>query len=143
MLIKGIKSVSDVITNSSSEVFVIKISDNFQEYLKNNTHLYPTIINNEETLKEVIMNDDIVEDLDSLVDKGILKCNPLGVVNKYWLKNECNKTFDEIWEFFKDSYLPLIGYCYISNETDNSSFMKKYGHEIDGLVNYTHLKEGA
>lgn len=107
-----IQSVSDVITNSSSEVFLTKITENFKKAFTEDDHKYfDAIILNEDDLKKWICEKSYweLEELDELVDY-----NPL--FNIYNDLEKCGKTIEEAFEFFKSCYTPLIGYAILVRE---------------------------
>lgn len=107
-----IQSVSDVITNSSSEVFLTKVTENFKKAFTEDDHKYfDAIILNEEDLKKWICEKDYwqLEELDEIVDN-----NPL--FNIYDELEKCGKTLEEAFEFFKNCYTPLIGYAIFTCE---------------------------
>ena len=142
-----IKSITDVITNSSTEVFLLKNNDVFKEF-NNSLELLKAdyIFDSEEGLKEYLSdcyegNSYKYEYLSNFLDS-----NPLAnydFVNI--VKNELKKSFDETWEFVKSCYLPLIGYAVISVEdnylSDSESleldkiweFKSKYGGYTDRI----------
>lgn len=113
-----IKSITDVITNSSTEVFLLKNNDVFKEF-NNSLELLKAdyIFDSEEGLKEYLSDayNGVCYKYDYL--SSFLDSNPLAnydFVNI--VKNELKKSFDETWEFVKSCYLPLIGYAVISVE---------------------------
>lgn len=121
-----IQSVSDVITNSSSEVFLTKVTDNFKKVFTEEDHKYfDVIILNEEDLKKWICEKDHweLESLDELVDH-----NPLYHI--YDTLEDCGKTIEEAFEFFKDCYTPLIGYAiFTCEDTYSWSKLENYHEE--------------
>ena len=142
-----IKSITDVITNSSTEVFLLKNNDVFKEF-NNSLELLKAdyIFDSEEGLKEYLSDayNGACYKYDYL--SSFLDSNPLAnydFVNI--VKNELKKSFDETWEFVKSCYLPLIGYAVISVEdnylSDSESleldkiweFKSKYGGYTDRI----------
>ena len=142
-----IKSVTDVITNSSTEVFLLKNTNAFKELNDSLRSLKADyIFDTEEALKEYLSdcyegNSYKYEYLSNFLDS-----NPLAnydFVNI--VKNELKKSFDEIWGFVKSCYLPLIGYAVITVEDDCLSvsqflelericdFKSKHGGYVDRI----------
>ena len=119
ILIK-IQSISDVITNSSTEVFLLKNDNAFKEFNDTLKLLKADyIFDSEKGLKEYLSDayNDVCYKYDYL--SSFLDSNPLAnydFVNI--VKNELKKTFDETWEFVKSCYLPLIGYAIFMVEDD-------------------------
>ena len=98
LLIK-IQSFSDLITNSSSEVFVSVQNEDLINALKQMNIDYD-LYNDEESLRQAI------EDNPWMFD-GVVDYNPY---REFWMEElKDNKTSDEIWDFFKSFYIPLIG----------------------------------
>ena len=142
-----IKSITDVITNSSTEVFLLKNTNAFKELNDSLRSLKADyIFDSEEGLKEYLSDayNDVCYKYDYL--SSFLDSNPLAnydFVNI--VKNELKKSFDETWEFVKSCYLPLIGYAVISVEdnylSDSESlelnkiweFKSKYGGYTDRI----------
>lgn len=142
-----IKSITDVITNSSTEVFLLKNTNAFKELNDSLRSLKADyIFDSEEGLKEYLSDayNDVYYKYDYL--SSFLDSNPLAnydFVNI--VKNELKKSFDETWEFVKSCYLPLIGYAVISVEdsylSDSESlelnkiweFKSKYGGYTDRI----------
>ena len=142
-----IKSITDVITNSSTEVFLLKNTNAFKELNDSLRSLKADyIFDTEEALKEYLSdcyegNSYKYEYLSNFLDS-----NPLAnydFVNI--VKNELKKSFDEIWGFVKSCYLPLIGYAVITVEDDCLSvsqflelericdFKSKHGGYVDRI----------
>lgn len=104
----SIQSASDIITNSSSEVFLTDSKPTIEfldkagiEYVKFDT---------EEDIKNYLfsLDDYYLDKLDELVER-----NPLG---DYYLIEDLLKyhTKDEIWEFYKPFYLNFLGKAYVN-----------------------------
>jgi len=102
-----IQSISDLITNSSSEVFLFNTSDDLKKFFK------------ETQTGGNVIHFDTIEDVKRMMDKdheweceGIFEC---GLVNtpSYWPTITSNlekyKTYDEIFDFFKYAFEPLVG----------------------------------
>lgn len=142
-----IKSITDVITNSSTEVFLLKNTNAFKELNDSLRSLKADyIFDTEEALKEYLSdcyegNSYKYEYLSNFLDS-----NPLANYDFiYMVKDNLKKSFDETWEFVKLCYLPLIGYAVISVEdnylSDSESlelnkiweFKSKYGGYTDRI----------
>lgn len=109
-MIIGIKiqSVSDIITNSSSEVFVSSSSDELLQALKELNIDYDCYHNEEELRKAVEENS---WDFDEIVE-----FNPY---REWWFDDiKSRKTCDELWDFFKVFYMDLIGKIIIDVDRD-------------------------
>ena len=109
-----IKSVTDVITNSSTEVFLLKNTNALKEYLSDcyegNSYKYEYLSN-------------------------FLDSNPLANYDFiYMVRDNLKKSFDETWEFVKSCYLPLIGYAVITAEDDCLSDMQSM--ELDKICEF-------
>ena len=103
-----IQSFSDIITNSSSEVFVSSSSDELLQALKELNIDYDCYHNEEELRKAVEEN---YWDFDEVVE-----FNPYG---EWWFADiKARKTCDELWEFFKSFYIDLIGKIIINVDRD-------------------------
>ena len=142
-----IKSVTDVITNSSTEVFLLKNTNAFKELNDSLCSLKADyIFDSEERLKEYLSDayNGACYKYDYL--SSFLDSNPLAnydFVNI--VKNELKKSFDETWEFVKSCYLPLIGYVLFSIEDNYISdlqslefdrirdFRTKHGGYVDRI----------
>ena len=131
-----IKSITDVITNSSTEVFLLKNDDAFKEFNDSLELLKADyIFDSEEGLKEYLSDayNGICYKYDYL--SSFLDSNPLAnydFVNI--VKNELKKSFDETWDFVKSCYLPLIGYAVITTEDDCLSDMQSL--ELDKICEF-------
>ena len=103
-----IQSFSDIITNSSSEVFVFVHNEDIINALKQMEIDYD-IYNDEVSLRQA------VEDNPWMFDE-VVSYNPYSEVWIYELKE--NKTEDELWEFFKSFYIHLIGKVIVDVDRD-------------------------
>jgi len=103
-----IQSFSDIITNSSSEVFVSFSSDELLQALKELNIDYDCYHNEEELRKAVEENP---WDFDKIVEY-----NPY---IEWWFDEiKSRKTCDELWDFFKSFYIDLIGKIIIDVDRD-------------------------
>lgn len=106
-----IKSVSDVITNSSTEVYAVKENNELKELVKRLPLLDVHMLSTEEDVKELVMglyHFTLNETLDVLDDT--VECNLLNEIRDYIC---ClDKTDEQIWAFVRDEYLSLIGYAF-------------------------------
>lgn len=107
-----IQSVNDIITNSSSEVFLTDSKSKIElldkagiEYIKFDT---------EEDIKNYVLSEDnyYLAELDEIVER-----NPLG--DYFFIKDLLKyHTENEIWEFYKPFYLVLLGKAYVNVDRD-------------------------
>ena len=118
-----IQSFSDIITNSSSEVFVSQKNDALLEALKTmdiNYYCYET----EEDLRKAI--EKCPWDFDDIVE-----LNPY----REWFMDDLkkHKKHDDIWNFFKSFYMDLLGkiivdvdrdYLYVQSNKHNINIFK-------------------
>ena len=103
-----IQSFSDIITNSSSEVFVSSSSDELLQALKELNIDYDCYHNEEELRKAVEENS---WDFDEIVE-----FNPY---REWWFDEiKSRKTCDEVWNFFKSFYMDLIGKVIVDVDRD-------------------------
>ena len=103
-----IQSFSDIITNSSSEVFVSSSSDELLQALKELNIDYDCYHNEEELRKAVEEN---YWDFDVIVE-----FNPY---REWWFDEiKSRKTCDELWDFFRIFYIDLIGKIIIDVDRD-------------------------
>lgn len=103
-----VQSFSDIITNSSSEVFVSSSSDELLQALKELNIDYDCYHNEEELRKAVEENS---WDFDEIVE-----FNPY---REWWFDDiKSRKTCDELWNFFKIFYIDLIGKIIIDVDRD-------------------------
>lgn len=135
-----IKSITDVITNSSNEVFCYKI-DSF-EY-KKFKELIPEVqfieFKTWEDIRNYVTNKDYFEwDLTKWAQcthgEGAIepKNDFYGDYTRMQILKESGKTDDEIWEFFKSGYENILGLAYYSIEEGESypKWMNKYWNWI-------------
>lgn len=106
----NIQSISDIITNSSSEVFITDNKSTIElldragiEYIKFDT---------EEDIKNYILSD-----YNSYLFNDILDYNPY---SEEWEIEELLKyhTKEEIWEFYKPCYQELLGKVFVNVDRD-------------------------
>lgn len=103
-----VQSFSDIITNSSSEVFVSSSSDELLQALKELNIDYDCYHNEEELRKAVEENS---WDFDEIVE-----FNPY---REWWFDDiKSRKTCDELWDFFKIFYIDLLGKIIIDVDRD-------------------------
>ena len=103
-----VQSFSDIITNSSSEVFVSSSSDELLQALKELNIDYDCYHNEEELRKAV--------EEDSWNFDEIVEFNPY---REWWFDDiKSRKTCDELWNFFKIFYIDLIGKIIIDVDRD-------------------------
>lgn len=111
-MLVSVQSINDLITNSSSEVFLTDSESKIElldkagvEYIKFDT---------EEDIKNYLFSEDsyCLNDLDEFVNY-----NPFG---NCWELEELLKihTKDEIWDFFKPLYMCLLGNVYVNVDRD-------------------------
>ena len=131
-----IKSVTDVITNSSTEVFLLKNTNAFKELNDSLCSLKADyIFDTEEALKEYLSdcyegNSYKYEYLSNFLDS-----NPLANYDFiYIVKDNLKICFDETWDFVKSCYLPLIGYAVITVEDNYLSDMQLL--ELDKICEF-------
>ena len=118
-----VQSFSDLITNSSSEVFVSVQNEDLINALKQMEIDYD-IYNDEESLRQV------VEDNPWVFDE-MVSYNPY---SEFWIDElRGKKTDDELWEFFKSFYMPLIGKVivnvdrdYLYRQEEHGIYLRKY-----------------
>ena len=142
-----IKSVTDVITNSSTEVFLLKNTNAFKELNDSLRSLRADyIFDTEETLKEYLSdcyegNSYKYEYLSIFLDS-----NPLANYDFiYMVRDNLKKSFDETWNFVKSCCLPLVGYAVSTVEDSDLSdlqslefdrireFRTKHGGYVDRI----------
>lgn len=103
-----IQSFSDIITNSSSEVFVFSKNDDVLEALTIMKIDY-VYYENEQSLRKAV--EENAWDFDC-----ICSVNPY---REWWMEDiRTEKTSDEIWEFFKSFYTHLIGKVIVDVDRD-------------------------
>ena len=113
-----IKSISGVITNSSTEIYLFQVTDHFKEFFKGSEKYFNVIFLTEEDIKKYLLENDmwrIESDLDYV---DIINSNPLG--NDYFVSvcEELGKTKEEIVEFCFPLYKPLLGYALLTKSDD-------------------------
>lgn len=120
-----VQSFSDIITNSSSEVFVSEKSEELIKALETMGIGYD-YYETEEQLRKAVEADPY--DFDELVDCNIY-VNVMYFIDKF----HETKTDDEIWDFFKAFYIDLVGkvivevdrdYLYRQEENHNINLFK-------------------
>lgn len=134
-----IKSISDVITNSSTEVFVIKMDEKFNE-IKNSLRCYKDFefFENEEYVKNFIIEhikNNTLYELEDLftckIDFGNFSGWEFFNLIEY-CRDNLEKTPEEIYEFFKSVFNQLIGYAWVEEEdnwsTDIIDELRHYGY---------------
>mgnify|MGYP003292355623 CR=1 FL=1 len=103
-----IQSFSDIITNSSSEVFVFSKKDDLIEALTTMKIDY-VYYENEQSLRKAVKENAWGFDY-------ICSVNPY---REWWMEDiKTEKTSDEIWEFFKSFYTHLIGKVIVDVDRD-------------------------
>lgn len=101
----SIQSVSDIITNSSSEVFLLKDSEEVIKVLDYLGIYYVCFKTWDDIRKEVEQNNYVVDDVMKL-SNPYAHCLLIEDLEQFHTK-------DEIWEFFKPMYKELLGSVYI------------------------------
>lgn len=131
-----VKSITDVITNSSTEVFLLKNDDVFKEFNNSLETLYADyIFDTEEKVKEYLSESYEGNPYRYEYLSEFLETNPLANYNFIdMVKDELKKTYDETWEFVKSCYLPLVGYALIMVEDDCISSSQSL--ELDKIYNF-------
>lgn len=120
-----IQSFSDIITNSSSEVFASQSSDALIKALKE-MNIYYVCCKNETELRAMV--EENPWQFDELVN-----FNPYA---EWYIDNiRENKTADEIWEFFKSFYMDLVGKIVVNIDRDYLySQQQKFGINLNTLI---------
>lgn len=126
-----IQSISDVITNSSSEVYLMATTEKFKEAFKGFEKYFRAIFLTEEDIKKYLLEKDIWEIESDLDYVDIIDHNPLADFNLMDSLENIGKTKEEIVEFFFPVYKPLLGYA-IRTQEDT--------YRWDPLVNYINDK---
>ena len=122
-----IQSFSDIITNSSSEVFVSIQNEDLINALKQMEIDYD-IYNDEESLRQA------VEDNPWMFDE-MVSYNPY---REFWIDElKENRTSDEIWDFLKSFYIHLIGKVLI--DVDRNYLYRQ--EEEHGIYLHKYIKE--
>lgn len=125
-----ISSVSDVITNSSSEVFVPKIDDKFKEIIKDLKFMKFYLFETKEDVKDFVLKS-ITPDEKGYYDNCMLSyLFETGFLNFIYedsysfsefldyCYDKLNKTPQEIYDFLSPVFEPLIGHAYDIIEDD-------------------------
>lgn len=100
-----IQSMSDIVTNSSSEVFLIENNEASDEFFKE-YRWYQSTFNTIEDVKKYVMDAD--NDLEALEHLSCVEW--LNFEWEYLIPTlKQHKTDDEIWEFFKFKFENLVG----------------------------------
>lgn len=143
MLLK-IKSITDVITNSSTEVYMIKFTDGVEDRLKALENIGYRVFRTEEDIKDHIVQcfREIQDghwcyDLYDLFETEFFKENTKvkDVIDYTVLETilvESGKTAEEVFDFFSFMFKSLIGYCNIS--LCNHYITNDERDELDRLV---------
>ena len=120
MVIK-IQSISDVITNSSTEVFISVPNEELMKILED-WGIWYKCYTTEEELRKAVEEDPW--DFDEITTH-----NPYGT---YTLMEELRemKSPDSIWEFFKQFYIGLLGKIIVDVDRDYLS-QKQYDNNIN------------
>lgn len=126
-----IQSISDVITNSSSEVYLMATTEKFKEAFKGFEKYFRAIFLTEEDIKKYLIEKDIWEIESDLDYVDIIDHNPLADFNLMDSLENIGKTKEEIVEFFFPVYKPLLGYAIWTQEDT---------YRWDPLVNYINDK---
>ena len=126
-----IQSISDVITNSSSEVYLIAATEKFKEAFKGFENHFDAIFLTEEDIRKYLIEKDIWEIESDLDNIDIIDHNPLADYNLMDTLESIGKTKEEIVEFFFPIYKPLVGYAIWTQEDT---------YRWDPLVNYINDK---
>lgn len=131
-----VKSITDVITNSSTEVFLLKNDDVFKEFNNSLETLYADyIFDTEEKVKEYLSESYKGNSYRYEYLSEFLETNPLANYDFIdMVKDELKKTYDETWEFVKSCYLPLVGYALIMVEDNCLSSSQTL--ELDKIYNF-------
>jgi hypothetical protein len=105
-----IQSFSDIITNSSSEVFISAPNEELMKILED-WGIWHKCYNTEEELRKAVENTPY--DFDEITSS----CNPYYNFTMIEDLKEIKST-DEIWEFFKSFYIDLIGKIIVDVDRD-------------------------
>ena len=133
-----IKSKSDVITNSSNEVFCFKMDEDYEELKREIPEIVFTEFKTWDDIRKYVTDENYWEwDLTrwAQCEHGEGAVEPKhdfygGYENREFidaLKNS-GKTDDEIWEFFKEGYENILGYAflYLGEGSRDVSWKDKY-----------------
>lgn len=120
-----IQSFSDIITNSSSEVFASQSSDALIEALKE-MNIYYVCCKDETELRAIVEEN-------PWQFEELVNYNPYA---EWYIDNiRENKTADEIWEFFKSFYIDLVGKIVVNIDRDYLySQQQKFGINLYKLI---------
>ena len=112
-----IQSVSDLITNSSSEVFLFENSDVLKDFFEHNKFYGGTDVRFEsiDQVKEYVKENNYLEALDTLTEW--IGSDWESVVSGL----ENYKTFDEIFDFYKFKFEGLVGKTMVVIDNNYSS----------------------
>ena len=120
-----IQSVSDVITNSSSEVYCIKATETFKETFKGSENLFSAIFLTEQDIKNYLLESDYWEIESTLED--VLENNPLGDSGLWDYAEDAGRTKEEVIDFFFPCYKCLLGYAiFTCEDTYNWDLLKTF-----------------
>lgn len=123
--ILSIQSISDIITNSSTEVFVINANNDAVIELinsidKKNASYYLNVLKTEDDVKkyliETIKTYGIIDDID-----GFIGCNVLNTIADYYSFKKLEKEgveLEKIVDVFFPLYKCLVGHIVLSFEDD-------------------------
>lgn len=145
-MILKIKSITDVITNSSTEVYMVRLTDTTEERLKSLSSLGCHIFRTEEDVKNYFVslfedvlngnwNDDLYDILDSEFLQEEINCDISDIVSYTSLQailEKSGKTAEEVYDFFSFIFKAFVGYCYISFCNHYVSDDERY--ELDKLM---------
>lgn len=126
-----IQSISDVITNSSSEVYLMAVTDKFRESFKGFEGYFRAMFLTEEDIKKYLLEKSIWEIEEELDNVDIINHNPLANYELIDTLEDIGKTKEEIVEFFFPIYKPLLGYAIWTQEDT---------YRWDPLINYINDK---
>lgn len=119
-----IKSITDIITNSSSEVFCYKIDQEYEDLKKAVPEMKFTEFRTLEDVRKFVTSKDyygwdIISDSESQCNHGESCPEPdydFYSIDNEWLIDKLKKsgkTDDEIWDFFKVAYTDIPGYAFL------------------------------
>jgi len=137
-----IKSITYVITNSSSEVYCYKLDDPRYQKAKKLNYLIWTEFRTEEDIKKFILENpcDLILTSSSSCqwNHGPENLDVQNIFDDHFCLIEDLKKVksdDEIWEFFKDFYKDLLGkaYCVFCNEGVSSEVLDEI-HSLDDEI---------
>ena len=121
-----IQSFSDIITNSSSEVFISAPNEELMKVLED-WGIWYRCYTTEEELRKAVENEPY--DFNEITSS----CNPYYNFTMMEDLREI-KSDDEIWEFFKSFYMDLIGKIIVDVDRDYL-YTKQREHDIN-IFNY-------